>query len=1029
MKFEKLDRAVGRVMFGGGGEFSPTLVVGLGGSGSSTARRAKRILDERYGDLHIIKFLIVDTDTGGYSEEGGMAAVDREERASIVTPNASEVHRQMKDGLKPEIAEFLPDNLNVGLLDTGTGAGAIRPIGRFALFSQMSDFYSDRLRPACLSLNEIETLVREKLRQAGGNITVNSKSPRIYVTCSLCGGTGSSLFIDVAALIRHIFAQIGVTPKIVGVFFLPSVFMSERGITTMVRENIQANGYAALMELEYFCRSDIANEGWEFKYPEVGAVRIDRPLYDEVYLIEGLNSNGKLLSGKNDAFEMTARGICIDIGSPIGTRASSSKLNIMAHLPNRPCKETGQERKMNSFAVTGLKVPADEIARYCCLRAAKEVINDYLLKQPSERELVQEVNQFLNANRLDERGAKDQLLDSLLTTRDGHPMSYESVRTQSQLYAQARNEGFGKREAAYALDWVRSQQQEITSRLVRDAGDLVQQNKETVLQNALNALYAKTGEILGSKGVRHCSEFLKGVLAIFEQTAAELQQESEDVRDIIKGLNEGLDKQEDELKRYTGFIGGLKARLSGADEQITEIALGQLNSLANTLLKQQARQAAIEVLNSQNPIGQQQALIPALKELCGRLFDSWCRLLESAYQLAERELVHHRQNRSSAGQYVLDQIVNEGVDYDEIYEQMQLDLRRMTADYLQEPHDPEEARALEYEEVGPFKVTRNEPEKVVDRLASMAVSEVMNYLTSEMSIGRIFQRLAGRDDKAAAYTKQQLQSMLDKCHPFWTTSMPRGPQSYEQFFAVSVPCLPNDPNQAVVRGTIQEALQERGYDAELVENGYPFVLEICHFAYGARSYYLKSAEEMLHCYTQKSADHNVRMRLHVDKRFVGRIPRIHPEQRAEAVGLFAWGLAYGYIAKDGNFYYVGIDERKAGGQAVPTPKYQTDWEIAVIDLVDEAWRGSPQRNRDVADRLPQGRDNAIEAFANDNERLTRLLNVRQSYLAQWGKERAIRELNEYLTRLDARIRETKNEDMRDLLKWEKEALEGYMQRL
>jgi len=1029
MKLEKLDRAVGRVMFSGGGEFSPTLVVGLGGSGSSTARRGKRIMDERYGDLHIIKFLIVDTDTAGYSAEGGVAEVDKEEHASLVTPNATEILREMHAGLKPEIAQFLPDNVNTGLLDSSTGAGAIRPIGRFALFSQMMGLYNDRLRPTCLSLNEIETLVREKLKQAGSNIVINSKSPRIYITCSLCGGTGSSVFLDVAALIRHIFAQIGVTPKLVGVFFMPSAFLNERGITSMVRESIQANGYAALMELEHFCRSDIAQEGWKFDYPEAGTVSIDRPLYDEVYLIEGLNASGKLLNSKNDVFEMAARGICIDIGSPIGTRASSSKLNIFAHLPNHPCKETNQERKMSSFAVTGLKVPVDEIARYCCLRAAHEVIHDYLLKQPTERELMQDINQFLNANRLDERGAKDQILESLLTTPDGHPMPFNLDKTQHQLYEQARNEGYKGREALYTLEWIRSKRQELESRLMQEAGDLAQHNKETVLQNALAALYAKLNEILSSKGVRYCNEFLKGLLAVFEQVAVELQQESEEVQNSTKNMGEGLDGQESELKKFTGFVGGLKARITNADEQIGEVALGNLDSLGNTLLKQQARQAAIELLNSQTPIGNSKALIPAVKELIDRLFSGWCSLLDSAYQLIDRELAHHRQNRAVGAQYVLDQIVDEGGNYDAIYEQISLNLEKMKADYLKKSDDSEEEREKSVEKVGPFYVFITVPEKVVDHLASIAVPDVMRYLEQTMSIGRIFQRLATQSDRAAAYTKQQLQSMLDKCHPFWTTSMPRGRADYERYFAVSVPCLPDDPEQPVIRATIEEAVKERGYEAELVENGYPFALEICHFAYGARAYYLKSAYEMLRHYNQKSADPNLRERLHIDKRFVGKIPLIHPEQRAEAVSLFAWGLAYGYIAKDGNFYYFGVEERQVNGQTVITPKYETDWDAAIIDLVDEAWRGAPQKSRDVQDRLPQGRDNAIEAFVNDNVRCSQLLNIRNRYLTQWGKERSIREIREYLSRLDSRIRETKSDDMRELLKMEKESLETYIQRL
>ncbi|MCW5935240.1 MAG: hypothetical protein KIT45_13245 [Fimbriimonadia bacterium] len=1018
MRLENLDRAVGRVMFGGGGEFSPTLVIGMGGSGSSTARRVKRILDDRYGDLHIIKFLIVDTDTGGYSEEGGMAAVEEDERASIVAPNASEIHRQMRDGLKPEIAKFLPDSADVSLLDDGTGAGAIRPVGRFALFSQMTKFYSDRLKPTCYSLNHIETVVREKLQHAGGNIQINSKSPRIYITCSVCGGTGSSLFVDTAALIRHAFGQIGVTPTIIGVFFLPSVFMQESGITSMVRANIQANGYAALMELEHFCRSDIQQENWSFDYPEIGTVEIDRSLYDECYLIEGINSKGQLLGNKNEVFEMTARGICMDIGSPVGAKASSAKRNIFAHLPNNPCIETGKERKMNSFAITGLRVPVDRIARYCCLRAASEVIHDHLLKQPSERDLMQEINQFLSAHQLDERGSRDQILDSLLKTRDGHPLTFVTDRTQNQLYEQARTEGNKGKEAQYAQDWLAFKRREAENRLSQEAASLARMNQESVLKSALEAIYSKTSELLDQHGVRHCQEFLSGLLTVFEKVAEELQQESEDAGTTIQTLKESMQSSYDDLKEFTGTIGGFKARFSKSDEQVVETALGELEGYGNALIKQQARQAAIEVLNNQNRIRGTITIIPALKELINNLFNGWVGLLEESNQRIRRELAHHQLSQGTGTTYVLDQILDERGDFDGIYERIQLDLQKITKAYLVAKPDSPDNRDQVVEKVGPFTVRITTPEKVVDELASQAVEPVMSYLKQEMSVGRILQRLAGREDRAAAYTTQQLQSMLDKCQPFWSTSVPQGRQNYDQFFAVSVPCLPDDPEQETIRQTVKKAVVDKGHKSELVENGYPFALEICNFAYGARAYYLKSAEEMRLFYEEKSSDAAIRARLHIDKRFIGRIPKLHPEEHGEALGLFAWGVAYGYIAKDGNFYYLGINE----SENAVTPKYQTDWSPSIFDLMDSSWQGAPQKKRDKADQLAQGRENAIEALQQHPTGVKQLLAARNRYEDHWGQARAQSEIEEYLRRLDELIRDTNNEETRELLKAEAEEL-------
>jgi hypothetical protein len=53
---QSVQKSFSAVQYCEGGQFRPTLVVGLGGSGVETARRVKRILHERYQVDNLIRF-------------------------------------------------------------------------------------------------------------------------------------------------------------------------------------------------------------------------------------------------------------------------------------------------------------------------------------------------------------------------------------------------------------------------------------------------------------------------------------------------------------------------------------------------------------------------------------------------------------------------------------------------------------------------------------------------------------------------------------------------------------------------------------------------------------------------------------------------------------------------------------------------------------------------------------------------------------------------------------------------------------
>ncbi|GIV17458.1 MAG: hypothetical protein KatS3mg022_2893 [Armatimonadota bacterium] len=131
------------VQFTEGGEFRPTLVIGLGGSGVETARRLKRILRERYQMNTLISFLFIDTDEGVYTEDGDLAAVEEYERASVVVHNPEKLISELRRdrNLHPYFEQFLGDGIDVVILKDAIGAAGIRPVGRFAFHASFDTIY------------------------------------------------------------------------------------------------------------------------------------------------------------------------------------------------------------------------------------------------------------------------------------------------------------------------------------------------------------------------------------------------------------------------------------------------------------------------------------------------------------------------------------------------------------------------------------------------------------------------------------------------------------------------------------------------------------------------------------------------------------------------------------------------------------------------------------------------------------------------------------------------------------------------
>jgi hypothetical protein len=868
-----LEELVGQLQLAEQVEVAPTLVIGLGGSGTWTARRLKKLMRQRYGIIPLIRFLFLDCDQGAFTSEPELADVQDDEKVVMFIRNPGKILQEVRQGIGEEMAkwqDWLPEQLDVDILRHAIGAGGIRPVGRFALFASLQEVWG-RLDSALGDILAIERQLRTTLGDQAERVTVHYSEPRIYIVGSLCGGTGSSLFLDIAVLVRHRLHQIApdAQPFIVGVFFLPSVFANDPDLRSKpdFLPILQANGYAALKELEHFCDGKaLENQPFIFRYPhrEIGDVTVKARVYNEAFVVENGTPDGRILSRKKKVFEMVARSLLVDIGSPFGARLWAERANIETVLRMAPCPRTGKVRLIHSLGMTSVAVPIDEIVKRGALQWLRQFLNDHALGQGlSADELKGEVDSFLQANQLEERGNRNDLLERLLT-RDGEVLTYTLPRTREELEREAGGDEL--QQAHYVANWIEQEMNRLRDQLLSEAQGLVQKNKIAVLRDATTKIAKRLLDLIQQKGLRAARQFVEELHSVFQDVLKELSREQGEYDQNIKGaLENAIANHVAFLRGLQGLWGWLRA-LGRVDEQAMDEALRCLQEYGNAELLSVARKAALELLGSDQPIDDKQ--LSLLRQL-----DEWKEALEQAIgKLTELERrcgegLHTRLSSTPIGStYVLEQWVIQPSEFDDYLKDIAL--------------DPATYRDALWQKLGgDFEsVVRTLREKLADEKSANALLEELaqvigeplrNALADRLNILRVIQE------------KQQqfetiLRAMLQVCQPFWRA--PRdgiGGVGYWRFFAITVP-VPKDESQfRKMEQIIRETAKEFGYQPETVHSRYPFAIEIGVRFYGARAFWITTTALMRQAYERERRSPKNAGLLHIDRRFLDLLPDLY----------------------------------------------------------------------------------------------------------------------------------------------------------
>lgn len=398
-------------------EFMPTILIGLGGTGKEVLLRIRRQFVEKYGsldDFPITSYLYVDTDNAP-AEESGIARerdylindIDFKPSEKVFNPvNPSDYIHRIND--IPHIKEWLNTTGEIGKLGTmNTGAGQIRPAARLALFHNFDEIvYKLSSAKSTITDSRSINIVKDK-----HNIkNVNTEKINVYVITSVSGGTGSGMFLDFGFLIRHLFRNQAISSSYI---VLPKIYQGYG------KERVYANGYSALMELEYYNLKNPFNVAWKKNEHH----KFQPGVYDDVYLIDGENCKNLSLSemSNRDIYKMIADTIFQDFSnSDFANYKRGVRVNLVQYKQrlfpdDNTVTENTFSRKYSTLGQSTISIPIDRIILACAYKLCEDIINYYLTYAEGSQSSIDEHlrEEFLPELGIAESSSKHQLLNSL----------------------------------------------------------------------------------------------------------------------------------------------------------------------------------------------------------------------------------------------------------------------------------------------------------------------------------------------------------------------------------------------------------------------------------------------------------------------------------------------------------------------------------------------------------------------------------------------------------------------------------------
>ncbi len=347
-------------------KIAPHIFVGLGGCGSQVVNEIGRKLKRRRAEYdryrNLVHFFAFDTDMGelkrceAVDQWIPISQFDKRQFVELGYGSRGRDEDELFTSWWPEY--YQPRSTS------GAGAGQIRIESRLSVYRTLK------------AMPQYLTSIRNAIRRAydaNERFRDVDKQPMIHIYSSLAGGTGSGSFLSLAYLLRDLIAP-HQNPIVVGTFVMPGVFRG-KGLPSQQLDKVMANGYAALMELEYLQGAENSPSGrirYQYDPNAKEPTFVTHGPFNQVYLVDDVGQLSSVISNPQDVYPHIADAAYTQIFSSIIERDRSTADNDERAIS--VSDEQHYTKRYGSFGLSALVLPDEDILAYTATRYAAEAI-------------------------------------------------------------------------------------------------------------------------------------------------------------------------------------------------------------------------------------------------------------------------------------------------------------------------------------------------------------------------------------------------------------------------------------------------------------------------------------------------------------------------------------------------------------------------------------------------------------------------------------------------------------------------------
>jgi hypothetical protein len=334
----------------------PTLLIGIGGTGTKIIGEVKKTLQERnkLQGAHL-RFLAVDCT--GKAEHNKISANELAYYGSIDHQNA------LRDDKKatgfntwfPKQYEIAPS------VSYAKGCGMIRLNGKYYMYRK-GQHILNRLGTELAALNP-------------ANLGGGWASITVIICAVLSNGTGAGMALDMAYAVRHKISQLGLGAyQLIGAFLCGSIPLMKKTDDAALR--VAGNAYAFTKEVYWWSKvAPKRNVGYAFKLSDGTEIESALPPFDQVFLIQQRNKKGGRLGDIMDYVRLAGLSLSNSVLDPnVGNRMLD---NAVTFAPR-----SGQF--LGSVGFASLRLPVEDLASYIVSKASEEAITVLLQRRNAQ---------------------------------------------------------------------------------------------------------------------------------------------------------------------------------------------------------------------------------------------------------------------------------------------------------------------------------------------------------------------------------------------------------------------------------------------------------------------------------------------------------------------------------------------------------------------------------------------------------------------------------------------------------------------